>query len=358
MMKNLLSVLGIMISLLAFGQGVYVEPQPLFINSQTARLYVDITSTDCNCPELLDADPVTNPLYIWSWAPNEIRPEILVDGGLVNTNNGSWTDSNENLRMSVDENNPNLWFYDFLNVSLTQFYDVSAAAFEDGISFLVKEKNGAPQDLPEQKSPDLDVQFDYSTQGTENFSIDFENVLLDVTSPTAITHARDERIFLTEQAGSIIVFDRNGNVQSSEFLNIEDRVVSGGERGLLGIAFEPNFSESGRFYVNYTNNDDGLKTRISRFELDADNPEIGDPDSEEILIEFDQDFSNHNGGHIEFGPDGFLYIGTGDGGNGGDPNNRAQDITSYLGKMLRIDVSPLPGSAYVNQNAKVQAPAI
>jgi len=179
---------------------------------------------------------------------------------------------------------------------------------------------------------------------TEDFSIDHETVLSGISSATTITHAGDERIFATEQPGRIRVFYRDGTLESEPFIDIQSRVQdAGGEQGLLGLAFEPDFCESGRFYVNYTADDGGLVTRISRFSVDEDNPMIGDPDSEEILIQFDQDFGNHNGGHIEFGSDGFLYIGTGDGGSGGDPNNRAQNITSYLGKMLRIDVSPETG---------------
>lgn len=178
---------------------------------------------------------------------------------------------------------------------------------------------------------------------TSDFSIDDDNLLDEISSATTITHAFDERIFATEQTGRIRVFYRNGDVESEPFLDIQDRVTSGGERGLLGLAFPFDFSETGKFYVNYTATDGGLVTRISRFTVDSENPESGDPDSEEILLQFDQDFNNHNGGHIEFGSDGFLYISTGDGGSGNDPNNRAQDITSYLGKMLRIDVTPETG---------------
>ncbi len=177
------------------------------------------------------------------------------------------------------------------------------------------------------------------------FSLESDLVVSGVNAPTTITHAGDARIFVTEQPGRIRVFDREGNLEPGSFMNIQDRVQdAGSEQGLLGLAFPPDFCESGRFYVNYTHTASGqLVTRVSRFEIDADNPTIGDPDSEEVLMQFDQDFGNHNGGHIEFGPDGFLYISTGDGGSGGDPNNRSQDITSLLGKMLRIDVSPDTG---------------
>ena len=354
MKRDLLCLVAFLIGSSSFGQGIYLEPEPIFIDSQTARLYVDVSSADCSCPELQDADPDTNPLYIWSWQPSEDRPDLIIDGQLVNVLNGNWTDSNENLRMSVDENNPNLWYYDFQNVTLSEFYDVPSSDFENGISFIVKEKNGNPDpELPEQKSPDLNILFNFSTQGIGEFDISFETIATGISSPTTITHAKDERIFVTEQEGTIRTFDRQGNLDPTLFLDIIDRVTSGGETGLLGLAFPSDFCESGRFYVNYTATDGGLVTRISRFEVDENNPLIGDPDSEEILIQFTQDFSNHNGGHIEFGPDGFLYIGTGDGGSGGDPNNRAQDITSYLGKMLRIDVSPETGYDIPSDNPYV-----
>jgi len=187
------------------------------------------------------------------------------------------------------------------------------------------------------------VQID-GQKGSATFEIASELIVSGINSPTTITNAGDERLFVTEQSGVIRVFDRDGNLESTPFMDIQSRVQDvGGEQGLLGLAFEANFCETGRFYVNYTANDGGLVTRISRFTVLESNPELGDPNSEEILIQFDQDFGNHNGGHIEFGPDGFLYIATGDGGSGGDPNDRAQDITSFLGKILRIDVSPETG---------------
>ncbi|HKL39079.1 MAG TPA: PQQ-dependent sugar dehydrogenase, partial [Cryomorphaceae bacterium] len=331
----------VLISSICLGQGIYFEPVPTS-PAGYVRLYVDVSSSECNCEELIDGDNETNPLYFWSWQPTEMRPDLIIDGETVDITNGEWAESNENMRMTQDEFDSNLWFYDFQGVPLPEFYSVPIEEFENGVSFLIKEKNGAPQDQPEQKSPDLNLPVEFQT--TENFSIAHETLLSEISSATTITHAGDERIFATEQPGRIRVFYRDGVVEQEPFMDIEDRVQdTGGEQGLLGLAFDPDFCESGRFYVNYTANDGGLVTRISRFETDAENPLVGDPDSEEILIQFDQDFANHNGGHIEFGPDGYLYIATGDGGSGGDPNERAQDITSYLGKMLRIDVSPETG---------------
>jgi glucose/arabinose dehydrogenase len=326
-----------------FAQGVYWSPSVMNPHERGPRLYVDLSSPECSCPELSDADPESNPLYFWSWGPNEERPPLDVNGSPVEVTNGSWFDSNESLRMKQDPFNPDLWYYDFLGASLIDFYNVPEAVFVSGVQFLVKEENGAPDGLPEQKSLDMQADVEFSALG--DISIELDAITEEFVSPTVVTHAGDERLFVVEQPGFIRIFYRDGSSEETPFLDIEDRVEDfGSEQGLLGLAFPPDYCTDGRFYVNYTHTDQGqLVTRISRFEVDPDNPNQGDPDSEEILIQFDQDFSNHNGGHIEFGLDGFLYISTGDGGSSGDPNNRAQDITSYLGKMLRIDVSPETG---------------
>ena len=173
-------------------------------------------------------------------------------------------------------------------------------------------------------------QFDVSLQP---FASGFDN-------PCNIANAGDERLFVVEQGGKIKIIYPNGSIETNPFLNITSKVNSGGEKGLLGLAFAPDYCTSGKFYVNYTFSESGqLKTRISRFSVNPDNENEALANSEESLIEFNQPFSNHNGGHLEFGPDGYLYIGTGDGGSGGDPNNNAQNTESMLGKFLRIDVS-------------------
>jgi len=342
-MKNLYSAfIFLFISVFSFGQGIYLDPTPTDVGNNTVRLYVDVFSLECNCPELADADSIENPLYIWTWAPNEMRPDVIVGSETLNVLNGNWGDSNENLQLTQDPAQGGLWYFDFVGVSPSEFYDVAPSViYEEGLSFVIKEKNGAPEGQPEQKSPDINLPVEAG--GIEDFSIDYETVLTGIDGATTITNAGDERIFVTEQSGRILVFYRDGSIEQEAFLDIQSSVESGGEKGLLGLAFEPNFCESGRFYVNYTADDGGLVTRVSRFTLDPENPAVGDPDSEEILIQFDQDFGNHNGGHIEFGSDKLLYVGTGDGGSANDPNNRAQDVTSYLGKMLRIDVSPDDG---------------
>lgn len=150
---------------------------------------------------------------------------------------------------------------------------------------------------------------------------------------TEITNAGDDRLFITEQPGEIIIL--NPDSSRSTFLDIRSLVRDGGERGLLGLAFAPDYSTSGRFYVNYTNN--SSDTVIARYTVSSD-PDIANT-SGTILLNIDQPRTNHNGGKILFGPDGYLYIGVGDGGGAGDPNNYSQNTESLLGKLLRIDVS-------------------
>ena len=145
------------------------------------------------------------------------------------------------------------------------------------------------------------------------------------------------RLFVVEQAGRVRII-RNGQLDATPLLDITDRVRCCGERGLLGIALPPGYTQKGYFYLNYTTDALGkLQSRISRFHLSGDT-NIADPDSEQIVLAYDQPFGNHNGGGLAFGPDGFLYIGVGDGGSSGDPDNRAQNLSDILGKMLRIDV--------------------
>lgn len=123
----------------------------------------------------------------------------------------------------------------------------------------------------------------------------------------------------------------------TNFINLTARVYdTGNEQGLLGLAFHPNYANNGYFYVNYTDNNQN--TQISRFSVSANDPNVADPNSEVMILNITQPYSNHNGGCIQFGPDGYLYIGMGDGGSGGDPGNRAQNRTNLLGKILKIDI--------------------
>jgi len=155
-------------------------------------------------------------------------------------------------------------------------------------------------------------------------------------NPLSIAHAGDDRLFVVEQEGYIQIVDSNGQINVFPFLDITDLLTSGGEQGLLGLAFHPEYSSNGYFYVNYTDKDGN--TSISRFSVSGSNPDSALPSSEMQLLSVEQPFSNHNGGNLIFGPDGYLYIGLGDGGSGGDPQNNAQNLSVYLGKMLRIDV--------------------
>lgn len=170
---------------------------------------------------------------------------------------------------------------------------------------------------------------------------------LTFTNPVDLQHAGDgtDRIFVVEQAGRIYVFENNSTTTVKKlFLNIVDSVSSGGEMGLLGLAFHPNYESNGYFYVNYTKSSPYRRTLISRFKVSSTNPDSADRSSGTILMEIAQPYSNHNGGQLAFGPDGYLYIALGDGGSGGDPGNNAQNKSSLLGKLLRIDVDHTQGS--------------
>jgi glucose/arabinose dehydrogenase len=154
--------------------------------------------------------------------------------------------------------------------------------------------------------------------------------------PTFLTHAGDGRLFVSEQVGRIYIIE-NGQVLPTPFLDIQDRVGSEAlEQGLLSFVFYPDSPQSGRFFVNYTNLDGN--TVISRFQVNAGDPNTADPSSEQIIMSINQPFGNHNGGQLQFGPDGYLYIGMGDGGSGGDPENNGQNPATLLGALLRIDV--------------------
>ena len=157
------------------------------------------------------------------------------------------------------------------------------------------------------------------------------------SSAVEITHPiGDSRLFVVQQGGIIKIVSAAGVVNATPFLTLPSTVVlSGGERGLLGLAFHPNYATNGFFYVNYTRAGDGA-TVVARYSVSA-NPDIANTTGT-VLLTIAQPFSNHNGGTIKFGPDGYLYIGMGDGGDGGDPGDRAQNINENLGKMLRIDV--------------------
>jgi glucose/arabinose dehydrogenase len=152
---------------------------------------------------------------------------------------------------------------------------------------------------------------------------------LDLQAP-----AGDGRLFVVEQGGRIRIF-RSGAILGTPFLDISGRISSGGERGLLGLAFHPSYATNGRFYVNYT--DPSGDSHVSEFKVSA-NADVADAGSERELLFVKQPFANHNGGGLAFGNDGFLYAGFGDGGSGGDPLGNGQSLATPLGKMLRVDV--------------------
>ena len=173
-------------------------------------------------------------------------------------------------------------------------------------------------------------------------TIELEDFADGFSSPLALKNAGDERLFVVEQGGVIKIVDLNGVVNTTPFLDIQSIVNAGGERGLLGLAFHPEYQANGRFFVHYSNSSGD--TQISEFSVSTSNPDIANPNSEVMLLTVSQPFSNHNGGTIAFGPqDGYLYIGLGDGGGGGDTNNNAQNPTLLIGKLLRIDIDTQSG---------------
>jgi glucose/arabinose dehydrogenase len=167
--------------------------------------------------------------------------------------------------------------------------------------------------------------------------LQLEPLVNGLDAPLLVTTAGDGsgRLFVVEQPGRIRIV-RDAQLEPEPFLDISDRLVSGGEQGLLGLAFHPRYEQNGRFFVNYT--DTSGDTVIAEFRVSADDPDRADPGSERVVLSFDQPFANHNGGNLVFGPDGYLWIGTGDGGSAGDPMGNGQDLGTLLGKMLRIDV--------------------
>lgn len=162
-------------------------------------------------------------------------------------------------------------------------------------------------------------------------------------SPTDIANsgvAGDERLFVALQDGRLSLIEPDGTVQATPFLSITGRVAGGGQLGLLGLVFDPDYDSNGYFYVNYTHQDGSgdTYTRVSRFSVSGD-PDMADPNSEFIIFSVQQPGPDNNGGDLNFGPDGYLYIAMGDGKDDMDNDNRAQDPQQLLGKVLRIDVS-------------------
>jgi glucose/arabinose dehydrogenase len=146
----------------------------------------------------------------------------------------------------------------------------------------------------------------------------------------------DPRLFIVEKGGAIRII-KDGVLLATPFLDLQAQVSTGSEQGLLGLAFDPAYATNGRFVVHYT--DPAGDTRVSTFQVSAD-PDRAEPGSERVILTADQPFANHNGGQVAFGPDGFLYLGLGDGGSGGDPNGTGQRRDDLLGSILRLSLSP------------------
>jgi glucose/arabinose dehydrogenase len=166
-------------------------------------------------------------------------------------------------------------------------------------------------------------------------AVTLEPVANGLPNLVSITHAGDSRLFITLQRGQVMIHDGT-RVLPEPFLDIRSLVTSNDERGLLSIAFHPHYALNGLFYVNYTNLSGN--TVVARYSVSPLDPNRANPSSAVPILTIAQPFENHNGGQLQFGPDGYLYIGMGDGGSGGDPGNRAQNLGDLLGKMLRIDV--------------------
>lgn len=198
----------------------------------------------------------------------------------------------------------------------------------DTDSLAVTVSGGAPPPAPEPPPPPAEVVLELFASG--------------FVDPVTLQHAGDDRLFVLEQHGRIRILQSDGSILEPPFLDIQARVDdAGSEQGLLGLAFHPDYASNGFFYVHYTFDPPGSgndRSRVSRFTVSVE-PDLADASSELVLLEFEQPFANHNGGDLRFGPDGYLYIASGDGGSGGDPFDNSQDRGTPLGKLLRIDVS-------------------
>ncbi len=201
--------------------------------------------------------------------------------------------------------------------------------------------------IPVNRSPLATFSFPPSLSNPSSviFTRAFPN--LTFSAPMMITSARDgtNRLFVVERSGVIRVFPNSASAAAStEFLNITARVSTDGEQGLLGLAFHPEYKTNGYFFVHYSAASGARRSVFSRFRVSANNPNVADPNSETVVLEVVQpaNLSNHKGGSINFGPDGFLYLALGDGGGGGDPLRTGQDLRQLLGKVMRINVNTLP----------------
>lgn len=169
--------------------------------------------------------------------------------------------------------------------------------------------------------------------------VELEEIASGLNAPVDIKHVGDDRLFVVERVGRIRIMDKNGTILPDPFLDIDPIVrdnSSTSEQGLLGLAFHPDYTTNGYFFIHYIDN--AGNSQIVRYQASASNPNLANPATATPILSIDQPFNNHNGGDLAFGPDSYLYIPIGDGGSGGDPRNLAQNRQSLLGKILRIDI--------------------
>lgn len=197
----------------------------------------------------------------------------------------------------------------------------------------------APTQIPPTTAP---TNTRAATSNSNSFTLDIEPIVTDLSEPIFATHAGDgtNRLFIVEQGGQILIFE-NGRLRAEPFLDLSDKITTdGNEQGLLGLAFHPDYKNNGQFFVHYSRARDG-DTIVARYQVSND-PNVADASSEKIILHVTQPEANHNGGMLAFGPDGYLYIGMGDGGGAGDRHGtmgNGQALNTLLGKILRMDVN-------------------
>ena len=212
---------------------------------------------------------------------------------------------------------------------------VQEEAVEDRHEEEITDEAEEATDDPEEEAPFPSLEFPRAEDVEDQYVVEeaFGGIAFDRPLDFQFADDGSGRVFVVEQGGRIYSIQSADPFERELFLDIEDRVDdSGFEMGLLGLAFHPQFADNGGFFVNYTSTEG---TVVARFEA---SPEGANPDSEQVILSFPQPFQNHNGGQLAFGPDGYLYIATGDGGGGGDPRGNGQDPSTFHGNILRIDV--------------------
>ena len=197
-------------------------------------------------------------------------------------------------------------------------------------------RGGVPSETSEESSKTR------AALSLDDAAIELRTVVEGLEQPLLVTNTGDgsDRQFIVEQVGRIRIV-RDGELLAEPFLDVSEFITAGGEQGLLGLAFHPEYRANGRFFINYTDLEGD--TVVAEYQGDSAETDVASPDSARILLRVDQPYANHNGGALAFGPDGYLYIALGDGGSGGDPHNNGQRLDTMLGKLLRIDVDSTSG---------------